>query len=370
LISGKGRCNLTNFGELDDFLENFSKTGEFLRSAFAKFFNTDLIGFFEAKGLKLKTERGGRVFPQTDDANSVLKVLKNYLEENKVKIIYNKKVVNVWKDAQFGVELSDGTLFFAKKLIIATGGKSYLLTGSTGDGFKFARNLGHTIIDLRPGLVALETKEDWVKDLQGLSLKNVRIKFSQEKKKVESEIGEMIFTHFGVSGPLVLELSGLVVGWLSGQVRMSIDLKPGLTYEQLDARLIRDFRNQGAKNYKNVLADLLPKKLIDCFIMLSGVLDNRKANQITNVERKKILALMKNFELTITKSRPIEEAIITRGGISTKEIDPRTMQSRIIPGLYFCGEIIDVDASTGGYNLQAAFSSGYLAGEAAARSLN
>jgi len=378
LISGKGRCNLTNSGELDNFLDNFSKTKEFLRSAFAKFFNTDLIRFFESKGLKLKTERGGRVFPQTDDANSVLKVLKSYLEENNVKIIYNKKVVNIWKGAQFGVKLSDGTLFFAKKLILSTGGKSYPLTGSTGEGFKFARDLGHTIVDLRPGLVPLEVLERWAKDLQGLSLKNVRIKFLQGKNKIESEIGEMLFTHFGVSGPLILELSGQVVDWIndqvakgsSGQVKMSIDLKPGLTNEQLDNRLQRDFKNQGAKIYKNVLADLLPKKLIDCFVKLSGVSENKKANQITNIERKKILELMKDFKLTITKSRPIEEAIITRGGVSTREIDPRTMQSRIIPGFYFCGEIIDVDASTGGYNLQAAFSTGYLAGETAARSLN
>ncbi|MFH1655205.1 MAG: NAD(P)/FAD-dependent oxidoreductase [Candidatus Omnitrophota bacterium] len=370
LISGKGRCNLTNIGTLDNFLDNFSKTGQFLRSAFSAFFNNDLVRFFEDKGLKLKAERGGRVFPMTDKANSVLKVLKSYLEENNVKIIYNKKVVNIGKNNRFVVKLDDQAMFFAKRLILATGGKSYPLTGSTGDGFKFACDLGHKIVDLRPGLVPLEAAQDWIKDLQGLSLKNVRIKFSHGKKQIESEIGEMIFTHFGVSGPLVLELSGQVTEWPSGQVRMCIDLKPGLTSEQLDKRLMRDFKNQGAKNYKNVLAELLPKKLIACFVRLSGIAADKKANQITNQDRRMVLNLLKSFSLTITKSRPIEEAIITRGGVSTREIDPRTMQSRKIRGLYFCGEIVDVDAVSGGYNLQAAFSTGYLAGQEASRSIN
>jgi len=368
LISGKGRCNLTNSGELDDFLNNFSKTGEFLRDAFKVFFSNDLMRFFEDKGLKLKKERGGRVFPLTDEASSVLKVLKEYLEENNVNIVYNKKVVSIGKDSQFVVKLLDGTTFFSKKLILATGGKSYPLTGSTGDGFKFARGLGHKIVDLRPGLVPLETAEEWIKDLQGLSLKNVRIKFSHGKKQIESEIGEMLFTHFGVSGPLVLELSSKVVDLIKiGQVKMSIDLKPGLSEEQLDARLIRDFKNQGAKNYNNVLVELLPKKLINCFVGLSGVSANKKANQISTEERTGILKLLKDFSLAIVRPRPIEEAIITIGGVSTREIDPRTMESRIVKGLYFCGEIIDVDASTGGYNLQAAFSTGYLAGEQASK---
>lgn len=372
LISGKGRCNFTNIQELDKFISNFSHTGVFLRSAFAKFFNTELIRFFEARGLKSKTERGGRVFPSDDQASSVLKVLKFYLQENKVKIIYNSPVVDikVGKNGDFSVKLKDGNMLNSRKLILATGGLSYPLVGSTGDGFSFAKKLGHKIVDLRPGLVPLEVKEPWVKELQGLSLKNIRIKFICGKKSVESEIGEMLFTHFGVSGPLILELSSKIVDWLKEAketIKLVIDLKPGLDEEQLDKRLIRDFENQGSKIYKNILAEILPGKLINVFVKISGIAQNKKANQITQEDRRKILRLLKDFSLTITKPRPIEEAIVTRGGVSTKEIDPQTMQSRLARGLYFCGEIIDVDAISGGYNLQAAFSTGYLAGESASK---
>jgi len=372
LISGKGRCNITNIQELDRFISNFSSNGLFLRSAFARLFNTELIKFFEAKGLKVKTERGGRVFPSDDQASSVLKALKLYLQENGVKIIYGNPVVDikVGKNSEFSVELKNREIVKSKSLILATGGLSYPLTGSTGEGFSFAKNLGHKIVDLRAGLVPLEVKEPWVKELQGLSLKNVRIKFICGKKTIVSEIGEMLFTHFGVSGPLILELSSAVVDWLKARkdpVRLVIDLKPGLDEEQLDKRLVRDFENQGAKIYKNVLVEILPGKLIDVFVRISGISQNKKANQITQEERRNILRLLKEFSLTLTKPRPIEEAIITRGGVSTREIDPRTMQSRLIKGLYFCGEIIDVDALSGGYNLQAAFSTGFLAGESASR---
>jgi hypothetical protein len=372
LISGKGRCNITNIQELDRFISHFSSNGLFLRSAFAKLFNTELIKFFEAKGLKFKTERGGRVFPIDDQASSVLKVLKLYLQENKVKIIYNNPVVDikVGKNSEFSVELKNREIVKSKGLILATGGLSYPLTGSTGEGFSFAKNLGHRIVDLRAGLVPLEVKESWAKELQGLSLKNVRIDFVSGKKTITSEIGEMLFTHFGVSGPLILELSSTVVDWLKARkdpVRLVIDLKPGLDEEQLDKRLVRDFENQGAKIYKNVLVEILPGKLIDVFVRISGISQNKKANQITQEERRKVLKLLKEFSLTLTKPRPIGEAIITRGGVSTREVDPRTMQSRLIKGLYFCGEIIDVDALSGGYNLQAAFSTGFLAGESASR---
>lgn len=373
LISGKGRCNLTNIVQLDDFLDSFSKNGQFLRNAFARLFNNELIEFFEKKGLRLKIERGGRVFPETDKADSVLEVLKKYLKENNVKIIYNHSAVDIkiGKNNKFSVKLNNGDKLFSKKLILATGGLSYPLTGSTGDGFRFAKNLGHSVVGLLPGLVPLETAEAWKKDLQGLSLRNVQIKFSQGKKEIKSDIGEMLFTHFGVSGPLVLELSANIVDWLNDsqeKVEMAIDLKPGLTTEQLDQRLIRDFKNQGSKIYKNVLTELLPRKMIDVFIKLSGIAQDKKANQISQEDRRKVLNLLKSFSLTITKSRPIKEAIVTRGGVSTREIDPKTMQSKIVKGLYFCGELIDVDAKSGGYNLQAAFSTGYLAGESAAKS--
>ncbi len=372
LISGKGRCNITNIQELDGFISNFSHTGEFLRSAFAKFFNNELMKFLETKGLRLKTERGGRVFPKDDRSDSVLKVLKSYLDENRTMIVYNSPVtdIKVGKNGEFSVELKDKGVFKAAKLILATGGLSYPLTGSTGDGFAFARGLGHRIVDLRPGLVPFETKEHWVRDLQGLSLKNVRIEFSSGKKSIVSAIGEMLFTHFGVSGPLILELSSKVVDWLNetkNPVKLSIDMKPGLSQEQLDRRLIRDFESQGSKIYKNLLAELLPAKLIDVFVKVSGIPPNKKANQLTQEDRRRILRLLKDFSLTITRPRPIEEAIVTRGGVSTKEIDPRTMQSRLVKGLYFCGEIIDVDAVSGGYNLQAAFSTGFLAGESAGK---
>ncbi|MBM3248870.1 MAG: NAD(P)/FAD-dependent oxidoreductase [Candidatus Omnitrophica bacterium] len=372
LISGKGRCNITNIQEPDKFIYNFSSTGLFLRSAFAKLFNTELIKFFEAKGLQVKIERGGRVFPSDDRANSVLKVLKLYLQENKVKIIYNNPVVDikVGKNSEFSVELKNREIVKSKSLILATGGLSYPLTGSTGEGFGFAKNLGHKIVDLSAGLVPLEVKERWAKELQGLSLKNIRIKFICGKKTITSEIGEMLFTHFGVSGPLILELSSNVVDWLKAAkdpIKLIIDLKPGLDEKQLDRRLIRDFGNQGSKIYKNVLAEILPGKLIDVFVEISGISQNKKANQITQEERRKIVRLLKDFSLTITKPRPIEEAIVTRGGVLTKEIDPRTMQSRLLKGLYFCGEIIDVDAVSGGYNLQAAFSTGFLAGESAGK---
>ncbi|MDD2654196.1 MAG: NAD(P)/FAD-dependent oxidoreductase [Candidatus Omnitrophica bacterium] len=372
LISGKGRCNITNIQELDGFISNFSHTGEFLRSAFAKFFNNELMKFLETKGLRLKTERGGRVFPKDDRSDSVLKVLKSYLDENRTMIVYNSPVtdIKVGKNGEFSVELKDKGVFKAAKLILATGGLSYPLTGSTGDGFAFARGLGHRIVDLSPGLVPFETKEHWVRDLQGLSLKNVRIEFSSGKKSIVSAIGEMLFTHFGVSGPLILELSSKVVDLLNetkNPVKLSIDMKPGLSQEQLDRRLIRDFESQGSKIYKNLLAELLPAKLIDVFVKVSGIPPNKKANQLTQEDRRRILRLLKDFSLTITRPRPIEEAIVTRGGVSTKEIDPRTMQSRLVKGLYFCGEIIDVDAVSGGYNLQAAFSTGFLAGESAGK---
>ncbi len=373
LISGKGRCNLTNSGDLDDFLRHFSQTGEFLRSAFAHFFNTELMKFFEEEGVKLKLERGGRIFPLSDDSKVILAALVKKLKQKNVHILFNSEVKNLSKEGRrWIIELSDRKIVKAEKVILATGGASYPLTGSTGDGFRIAQKLGHKIIPIRQGLVPLETAESWIRELAGLSLKNVRVSFSQGKKKISSEIGEMIFTHFGISGPLIMELSSKIIDWFNdgAPVVLEIDLKPGLSEEQLGKRLLRDFEEFGSRNFKNVLKELLPQKLIDICIEITGIAAFKKANQVTFQERKIIIGFLKNFCLTITKARPLAEAIITKGGVSIKEIDPKTMESHLHKGLYFCGEIIDVDADTGGYNLQAAFSTGCLAGKSVAESLN
>ncbi len=371
LLSGKGRCNLTNNRDYHIFIKHFGKNGLFLRDAFNKLFNQDLINFFENKGLKLKTERGNRVFPQDDRASSVLNVLKRYLDEAKVKIIFNARATGIFKkDKDCEVRLENGNIIKVKRVILATGGSSYPLTGSTGDGFKLAADLGHRIVPLRPGLVPFEVKELWVKNLAGLSLKNIRVKIFQARKSIESQIGEMLFTHWGVSGPLILDLSNKAADWLEiGPVILSIDFKPGLNQHELEARLLRDFKLQGAKNFKNILNGLLPKKIINVFIETLGIDANKKGNQVMKQERSALLNLLKSFRLSLTKARPLAEAIITRGGVSLKEINPKTMESRLIRNLYFAGEIIDVDADTGGFNLQAAFSTGYLAGESAANSL-
>lgn len=369
LLTGRGRCNITNIASIEQFIEKFGKQGQFLRSAFSAFFNQDLIEFFKAKGLELKIERQGRVFPQTDRAISVVQVLKNYLAENNVRVLYNLRLTDIKKESEiFCLSLQGGGEVQAKKVILATGGASYKVTGSTGDGFRLAKTLGHTFVPLKPGLVPLRTNEKWIKDLQGLTLKNIRIIFECEKKKIASDIGELLFTHFGVSGPLVLDLSNAVVELLLGhkQVNLFIDLKPGLSVEQLERRLLREIETQGSKNLKNILKNLLPLKLIPVFIKLLNLNPHRKANQLTQSERRSIVNLLKTLKLTVIGSLPLEEAMVTCGGISTKEINPRTMESRIVAGLYFAGEIIDASATSGGYNLQQAFSTGYLAGESAA----
>lgn len=373
LISGKGRCNLTNIGDIDDFLRNFSQTGEFLRDAFNALSNTALMDFFEENGLKLKAERGGRVFPDNDRSAAVLQILKSGLQSKNIEIIYNspaQSIIN--KDNLWQITLKDNNVIAGQKLILATGGASYTATGSDGFGFKLAKGLGHQLIPIRPGLVPLEVKEDFVYGLSGLSLKNVAVSFNQGKNKWQSEIGEMLFTHFGVSGPLILEGSSKIIDWLNNKeaITLRIDFKPGLTDEQLRERLMRDLKNMGSKAFKNILKELLPNKLIDVFILFSNIPADKKANQITQKERMLMGKLLKNFCLTITRPRPLDEAIVTKGGVSVKEINPKTMESRLNPGLYFAGEIIDVDASTGGYNMQAAFSTGWLAGENAAKSLH
>jgi hypothetical protein len=372
LLSGKGRCNLTNLCELDLFLKRFSKNGQFLRDAFKKFFNQDLINFFEKRGLKLKVERQQRVFPVTDKAVSVMEALKKELLANKVKIIYRAQLkdIVIQDNRVKGSILSDGRFLAADRIILATGGISYGFTGSTGEGLEIAKKLGHTITPLRPGLVPLETRQKFPKLLEGLTLKNIRLKFSDGEKEIISETGELLFTDFGISGPLVLTLSGEIVDWVNGarHVYVEIDLKPALTKEQLNARLLREFKLNSKKTIKNALKNILPQRLIAIFLGVAKINPDKKVSFISLAERQNFISLLKSFRLDILRPRPIEQAMVTRGGISLKEINPRTMESRLIKGLYFVGEMIDVDADTGGFNLQAAFSTGYLAGESSATS--
>jgi len=370
LLSGKGRGNITNIAPLETFIRKFGKQGAFLKSAFFAFFNQDLIDFFKSKGLELKMERQGRVFPVTDSARSIVEVLRRYLAENKVEILYDMRLLDIErKNGFFQLHLEGNGKIDAKKIVLATGGASFKITGSTGDGFHIARRLGHTVVPLKPALVPLRTKESWIKELQGLTLKNICITFECGKKKIVSDVGELIFTHFGVSGPLVLDLSGNVIGILEEhrEIRLVIDLKPGLKPEQLERRLLNEFNVKGNTQLKNIMKSLLPHRLIPVFMRLLALEPERKANQITKEERHSIMSLLKALPLTIIGSLPIEEAMVTNGGISTKEVNSRTMESKIIPGLYFAGEIINGCAPSGGYNLQQAFSTGYLAGEKAAQ---
>lgn len=373
LLSGKGRCNLTNACDLDSFLKRFPKNGQFLRDAFKKFFNRELMDFFEKRGLMLKVERQMRVFPVGDLSSSILSVLKKELHDNKVKIIYKKETIDVRIEERVikGALLKDGDFLSCDKLILATGGLSYGFTGSTGEGLEIAKRSGHRIVRTRPGLVPLETKESHPKKLEGLTLKNIRLKISDGKKHIFSEIGELLFTGFGISGPLILSMSGEITDWLDSdrKVYIEIDLKPALSEKKLDERLLREFSANPRKAIKNALKELLPQRMIDIFIRLAKIKEDKNVSQLTYRERQSLVMLFKAMRLEIKSTRPIEEAMVTQGGVSLKDINPRTMESCIIKGLYFAGEMIDVDADTGGFNLQAAFSTGYLAGESAARSL-
>ncbi|NQT06825.1 MAG: NAD(P)/FAD-dependent oxidoreductase [Candidatus Omnitrophica bacterium] len=370
LISGKGRCNITNDAPVETFVEEFGKQGKFLRSAFFRFSSQDLRDLLEKEGLKLKVERQGRLFPATDRAVSVVKTLQGLLSKKGIEIIYNSQVSSLKKaDKDFVIGIGSAKdKIRAKKVILSTGGASYKVTGSSGDGFKLARALGHTITPLKPGLVPLKVKERWAMDLQGLSLKNVRFTFKAGREKIVSEIGEASFTHFGVSGPLVLDLSRDVISMLDnkGAVKLLIDLKPGIEHEELGKRLLREFSSGGSTIVRNAMKTLLPSRLALTLTDLCGVDPEKKASQITRSERHKIVEHLKALPLTIIGSLPLEEAMVTCGGVSIKEIDPRTMESKLVPGLYFAGEIIDGCAKSGGYNMQQAFSTGFLAGEAAA----
>ncbi len=369
LLSGKGRCNLTNTCESDLFIKRFSHHGEFLRDAFKKFFHQELMRFFEKRGLKLKVERQLRVFPVTNRSASILEVLNQELSKNKVNILYNSSLKNILVETNVvkGVLLANGQKIMADKVILATGGLSYSFTGSTGEGIKIAEKLGHHIVAPRAGLVPLVVKGNYPKSLEGLTLKNIRLKFYNSKNKIVSEIGELLFTGFGISGPLALSLSGKIVDWLQEgeNVFVEIDLKPALSREQLDARLLREFSMCPKKSIRNILKELLPLRLIDVFIDMLKLEPDKKASQITQKNRREIIELLKGLRLNIISAKSIEEGMVTRGGVALADINPRTMESRLIKGLYFCGEMIDVDADTGGFNLQAAFSTGYLAGESA-----
>lgn len=371
-LTGKGRCNLTNEAELPQFITHFGETGRFLYSAFSRFFVQDLRGFFDQRGVPTVVERGGRVFPASNDARQVAAALEGYLVVNGVQIRRRCPVEHLLAEGGrvLGVQVRSGAIRSAA-VILATGGASYPRTGSSGDGYRLAAEVGHHIVPIRPALVPLATKEQWVCALQGLSLRNVQVTLLLNEAGIGRGFGEMLFTHFGVSGPIVLTLSKLAVDALAkGQVCMSINLKPARSSEELDQRLQGELDAHGRRQLRNMLAELLPDRMIDVFVTLLGIPADKRGHQITAVERKRITALLQDLRVTITGSRPIAEAIITAGGINTTEIDPRTMESKRIKGLFFCGEVIDVDADTGGYNLQAAFSTGYLAGESAARAIS
>lgn len=371
-IAGKGRGNVTNTAELQEFINAFSPNGKFLYSAFSRFFKDDLLAFLQEWGVPTKEERGGRVFPVSDRAADVVAAMERWMSSAGVRVKLGTTVKSIVVDdgRVVGVEVFGGTIK-ADAVIITTGGASYPTTGSTGDGYAMARELGHTIIPIRPALSALYTEENWVKHLQGLSLRNVEATLLaqapgvEKPKKVSSEFGEMIFTHFGVSGPIILTLSRKAGELLKqGKVFISIDLKPALTREQLHERLIRDFKQ--TRHFKNYLPELLPRLLVDVFVELSGVDPDKPVNSITAQERNRIVELLKDLRVTVTKLAPLDQAIVTGGGVSIREIDPGTMMSKLVRGLFFAGEVIDIDAETGGFNLQAAFSTGYVVGESAA----
>ena len=372
LITGKGRANITNSGDTESFIRSFGKNGRFLYRTLAEFSNNDLTAFFEGLGVKTKIERGGRIFPESDRSQDIVEALKQFLAKNKCEILLNsrvKTITNNKEDTSFAVTLENGQVLNSKKLIIATGGLSYPLTGSTGDGYELAKEFGHSVTDLSPALVPLVTKEPFVKELQGLALKNVSVKAISNGKVITEEFGEMLFTHFGVSGPVILTLSGTVVEELKKHktVYISINFKPALSNEILTNRLLREFDSAGKAFISNILKNLLPKALVPVFLSLSGIPPDKQAHQINRQEREKLYELLTDFRLEITSPRGFDEAIITNGGISLKEINPYTMESNKVQGLYFCGEIIDIHGFTGGYNLQEAFSTGFLAGKSASQ---
>ena len=368
-ITGKGRCNLTNSAELSDFLKTFSDNGRFVKPSFYSFFNTDLIEFFAKNNVPVKTERGGRVFPESDSAADVVTVLRKIAKENGVQIITEAPVKKlILKDgAVTGAEISSGKIYKADAVILSTGGASYPSTGSTGDGYKIAAGAGHGLTPVRAALVPVETEGNTAKKLQGLSLKNVSVGVFSDGKKKAAGFGEMLFTHFGLSGPVILTLSRLLSESLTSgaKTEVSIDIKPALDHKKLDARLLRDLKTFGKQQMKTILKNLLPKKMIPVCLSLAGIPAGKEGSSVTAGERKRLRVWLKDFRLRVFRCRGLDEAIITSGGIPVNEINSRNMASKIVKNLFFAGELIDMDAETGGYNLQAAFSTGFVAGRAA-----
>lgn len=366
-ITGKGRCNFTNAGDMEDLLNSIVTNKKFMYSSLNAFSNYDVMGFFDELGLKFKIERGNRVFPESDHSSDVIAVLVRELNRLGVSIHYNTAVKKlIIKDGSVkGIVAADGRKYYCDDIIVATGGLSYPVTGSTGDGYIFAKEAGHTVTETSPALVAFNAKEEYVKEMQGLSLKNAAVEISRDGKVLYKDFGELLFTHFGVSGPTVLSASSYMVNELKkGVLNLSIDLKPALDEKQLDDRLLRDFNLMKNKQFKNSLDALLPKKMIPVIINLSKIDENKPVNAISREERQRLVHLLKNFGVTLTSLRGYNEAIITHGGVNVKEINPSTMESKLISRLYFAGEVIDVDAVTGGFNLQVAWSTAYAAATA------
>ena len=368
-ITGKGRCNITNAGDSEDLFNSIVTNRKFMFSSFNGFSNYDTLGFFDELGLHIKIERGNRVFPESDHSSDVIGALNRELKRLSVDVRLNTEVkdiiVNGGKATGVVVKCSGKeSTIQADNVIVATGGNSYQSTGSTGDGYRFARKLGHSVTPIVPALVPFNVAEDWESDLQGLSLKNVSIVVLDGKQEIYSDFGEMLFTHFGVSGPLILSASSFAAKRIKEHpLKLIIDFKPALSQEQLDERILRDFDEEKNKAFKNSLDKLLPKKMIPVIVRLSDIDGNKKVNEITKQERQKLVSLIKGLELTITGLRGFNEAIITQGGINVREINPTTMESKLVKNLYFAGEVLDVDALTGGFNLQIAWSTGYAAAD-------
>ena len=367
MITGKGRCNLTNnCNSLEELISNIPVNGRFLYSALSRFMPADTMELIEDMGVPLKTERGNRVFPVSDKAVDVVDALVSYATDDGAQIVKGRaKELIIENGTVKGAVTYDGEKIFAEKVIVATGGKSYPATGSTGDGYILARQAGHTVMPLKPSLVSLECHEGFCTDLQGLALKNVSIKVTDSKtgKEIYDDFGEMLFTHFGVSGPMILSASSHMREMEKGRYVINVDMKPKLSYEQLDARILRDFSENTNRNFINSLGGLLPRKMIPVAVKLSRIKPTEKVNQITKEQRLRLAEVLKNLKLTVSNFSPIEEAVVTSGGVKVSEINPKTMESKICKNLYFAGEVIDVDAYTGGFNLQIAFATGHLAGE-------
>ena len=365
-ITGKGRCNITNVADIPEIIKNIPGNGKFLYSVLQAFDSKSVIDFFESIGVKTKVERGGRVFPASDKASDVVNALVNKMKNLGIEIRLNSKVTDIFINNGKVTGLSIGdNIAEAESVILAVGGSSYPATGSNGDGFIMAKKVGHSITKILPSLVPLEIEEDFINDLQGLSLRNVKVNLIANNKKIAEEFGEMLFTHFGVSGPIILSLSRKAAFLLNEKrhVELSINLKPALSIEKLTARILRDFEKFKRKSSKNALVNLLPSRLIPVILDLAYIDENKQVDSITKEERYRLIDILTNLRLTIKKTRPISEAIVTSGGVSTKEINPKTMESKLVKGLFFAGEVVDIDGFTGGFNLQAAFSMGNAAGK-------